>query len=184
MAASTTERPAMAGHPAGPGRAAMPGHAAMPHGDTVAGHTTQTGRLARLRLPAHVGVLLGASTAAYAVTLAAVTGLQATSEADLAAERAPAVAGVQDLGARNQTVSDALTAAGQRYDKLARDYAVAGGRLTNLEAALADLATNVQAIDGVSRTLPASVPLPKVTRVSVAAPATSATTGASGAPPP
>jgi hypothetical protein len=130
-----------------------------------------------------VGILLGASTAAYAVTLAAVTGLQATSEAELVAERAPAIAGVQDLGARNQDLSDTLTAAGQRYDALARAYATAGGSLADLETALADLATSVQAIDGVSRTLPASIPLPKVSRVSVrGAPATSATTGASGAP--
>ena len=142
-------------------------------------------RLASLRVPAHVGVLLGASTAAYAVTLAAVTGLQASTEAQQAAERGPAIAGVHALGAQDQALSDTLAAAGQRYDELARDYSLAGGRLTSLEAALADLATSVQAIDGVSRALPASVPLPKVARVTVgSAPATSATTGASGAPPP
>lgn len=139
--------------------------------------------LPSLRLPMHVGVLLGASTAAYAVTLAAVTGLQAASEADLIAERAPAIAGVHDLAARNQDLGDALVVAGQRYDGLNRAYAAAGGRLTALEAALADLATSVQAIDGVSRSLPASVPLPKITRVVVSgAPATNATTSASGAP--
>lgn len=145
----------------------------------------RVGRLAvpSLRLPMHVGVLLGASTAAYAVTLAAVTGLQASSEADLIAERAPAIAGVHDLGARNQDLGDALVLAGRRYDGLNRAYAAAGGRLTALEAALADLATSVQAIDGVSRSLPASVPLPKITRVVVSgAPATNATTSASGAP--
>jgi hypothetical protein len=144
---------------------------------------SRAGRLPRLSIPAHVGVLLGASTTAYAVTLAAVTGLQATDEATLVADRAPAVAAVQDLNARNQDLGDALTAAGQRYDGLSNAYAAAGGRLAAFEMALADLATRVQAIDGVSRSLPASVPLPKVTRVVVrGVPATSATTGASGAP--
>ncbi|HYL41667.1 MAG TPA: hypothetical protein VET90_10185 [Candidatus Binatus sp.] len=139
----------------------------------------------RLRIPTHVCVLLGASTAAYAVTLAGVTALQAGAEAQQAAARAPAIAGVQDLGTQNQALSDALVSAGQRYDEVARGYTLAGGRLTSLEASLANLATTVQSIDGVSRSLPASVPLPRVTRVSVgAAPATSATTGASGAPPP
>jgi hypothetical protein len=165
-------------HPSA-GRAAPPGRAGAPSGRP----TAPSGRLSGLRVPAHVGVLLGASTAAYAVTLAAITGLQATSEAELAAERAPAVAGVQNLGARNQDLGNALAAAGQRYDSLAREYAAAGGQLSSLEAALADLASSVQAIDGVSRSLPASVPLPKVTRVTVSgAPATSSTTGASGVP--
>jgi len=142
-----------------------------------------TDRLARLRVPPHVGVLIGASTAAYAATLAAVTGLQATSEAELIAQRAPAVAEVQGLDAGNQALDDALALAGRRYDGLSQAYAVAGDRLTALETALANLAASVHAIDGVSRSLPASVPLPKVTRVTVrSAPATSGTTGASGAP--
>ncbi len=171
-----------------PRRAALPSRGAAPPLATTPAAPARAGaleRLAHLRVPAHVGVLLGASTAAYAVTLAAVTGLQASTEAQQAAERAPAVAGVQDLGARNQALGDSVAAAGQRYDELAGRYALAGSQLASLEAALADLATSVQAIDGVSRALPASVPLPKVTRVTVgSAPATSATTGASGAPPP
>ncbi len=143
------------------------------------------GRLPSLRLPAHIGVMLGASTAAYAVTLAGVTGLQAAADAEQATEQAPAVAGLHDLTARNQALDDALTAIGQRYDDLARAYTIAGGQLTDLGTALGGLATSVQSIDGVSRALPASAPLPKVGRVSIGgAPATSATTGASGAPPP
>ncbi|HJW21738.1 MAG TPA: hypothetical protein VJ506_04840 [Candidatus Limnocylindrales bacterium] len=162
----------MTDHPAAPAPGAAPSRPAAPRP-----------RLSAPRIPAHIGVLLGASTAAYAVTLAGITGLQATSEADLAAERAPAVAGVQDLGAKNQELGNALAAAGLHYDSLTRAYAAAGGRLADLEAALADLVTSVQAIDGVSRSMPASIPLPKVSRVSVGgAPATSSTTGASGVP--
>jgi hypothetical protein len=142
-----------------------------------------SGRFGVPRIPAHIGVLLGASTAAYAVTLAAVTGLQASSEAQQIAERAPAIAGVLDLGAKNEALGGTLAAAGQRYDELSRSYAAAGGQLADLGTALADLAASVQSIDGVSRSLPATIPLPKVNRVVVgAAPATSSTTGASGVP--
>ncbi|HYL41417.1 MAG TPA: hypothetical protein VET90_08920 [Candidatus Binatus sp.] len=139
----------------------------------------------RFRVPAHICVMLGASTAAYAVTLAGVTALQAAGEAQLAADRGPAMASVQALGARNQALDAAVAGAGKRYDALASDYTQAGGQLTSLEASLARLAATVQSIDGVSRSMPAGVSLPKVTRVAAAAaPATSSTTGASGAPKP
>lgn len=142
-----------------------------------------TDRLASLRVPAHVGVMLGVSTAAYAVTLAAVTGMQASSEATLAAERAPVIARIADLNARNQALTDDLALAGRHYDAVARAYLDAGGQLADLETALASLATSVQSIDGVSRSLPTSVSLPRVSRASSGgAPATSSTTGASGAP--
>jgi hypothetical protein len=142
-----------------------------------------TDRLAALRVPPHVGVMLGVSTAAYAVALAGVTGLQAAGDAELAADRAPAIAAIEDVSARNQALADALQQAGSRYDEVAQAYAAAGGRLSDLEAALTDLATSVQRIDGVSRSLPTSVSLPRVSRqVSSGggAPATSSTTGASG----
>lgn len=143
-----------------------------------------TDRLAPLRVPPHVGVMLGVSTAAYAVTLAGVTALQATSEAELAAERAPAIARLQDLATGNDRLAAEVALAGQRYDAAAQAYTAAGGRLADLESALADLATSAQAIDGVSRSLPNAASLPRVSRVSVggAAPATSSTTGASGVP--
>lgn len=142
-----------------------------------------TDRLAALRVPAHVGVMLGVSTAAYAVTLAGVTALQAGSEAELAAERAPAIARIDGLAARNQQLTDALQAAGASYDAVAAAYGAAGARLVDLEAALASLATSVQLIDGASRSLPSSIALPRVGRPSSGgAPATSSTTGASGAP--
>jgi hypothetical protein len=140
-----------------------------------------TDRLAVLRIPPHVGVMLGVSTAAYAVTLAGVTGLQANSETALIAERAPAIARIDGLTARNQQLIDALVAAGATYDAASASYAAAGDRLTALEAALTDLAASVERIDGVSRLLPSSIALPKMSRPSVGGvPTTSATTGASG----
>ncbi|MBI3752205.1 MAG: hypothetical protein HY263_11195 [Chloroflexi bacterium] len=137
-----------------------------------------------LRLPPHIGVFLGASTAAYAVTLAGVTALQAQSEAALVADRAPVVAGVDAIAARNAQLAAALSAAGADYQAATDAYVADGGRLADLEQALAALATKVATIDGVSRSLPTSVNLPKVVRrvTTSTAPATSSTTGASGVP--
>lgn len=137
-----------------------------------------------LRIPPHVGVMLGVSTAAYAVTLAGVTGLQAGGEAALAAERAPAIARIEDLATRNAALTADLQLAGKSYDTAAQAYLAAGGRMADLEAALANLATSVQRIDGVSRSMPTGVTLPRVGRATSGggAPATSSTTGASGAP--
>jgi hypothetical protein len=141
------------------------------------------GRRFALRIPPHVGIFFGLTTAAYAVTLAGVTGLEARSEADLAAQRAPVVAGIDDVATRNRLFAAALTAAGSDYQAASQAYVAAGGRLGDLEVALASLSTTVQAIDGVSRTLPTTVSLPNVTRrVTSGAPATSSTTGASGVP--
>ncbi|HXI46483.1 MAG TPA: hypothetical protein VNH13_09295 [Candidatus Acidoferrales bacterium] len=146
--------------------------------------TDRLGRLAALRVPSHVAVLVGVSTAAYAVTLAGVTVNQASGEAALAAERAPAIAGIQDIAERNARLTADLEAAGTNYDRVSQAYLAAGGRLSDLEAALAALATSVGTIDGVSKAMPATVSLPRVSRprTSGGAPATSATTGASGAP--
>ena len=137
-----------------------------------------------LRLPAHIGIFLGASTAAYAVALAGVTALQATSEAALIAERAPVVAGIDAVAARNEQLATALSKAGADYQAATDAYVASGGRLADLEQALAALSSTVAKIDGVSRSLPTAVNLPKVVgRITTStAPATSATTGASGVP--
>lgn len=140
------------------------------------------GRL-ELRLPPHIAVFLGASTAAYAVTLAGVTALQAQSEAALIADRAPVVAGIDAIAARNDQLAAALTTAGTEYQAASEAYLANGGRLADLEQALASLASKVAKIDGVSRSLPSAASLPTVRRVTTStAPATSATTGASGVP--
>jgi hypothetical protein len=136
------------------------------------------------RVPPHVAVFLGLSTAGYAVSLAGVTALQAHDEAILAAERAPSIATIQDIAAKNASFAAALATAGGDYQAAVDAYTAAGGRLADLEASLAGLASSVKTINGVTTNLPTSVALPKVTRhvSSGTAPATSSTTGASGAP--
>jgi hypothetical protein len=150
----------------------------------VAAMTDRLGRLPSLHLPAHVAVLVGVSTAAYAVTLAGVTVNQAGTEAATAAERAPAIAAIRGLADRNRQLTADLAASGANYDRVSQAYLAAGGTLADLEAALAALATSVGKIDGVSKALPVTVTLPHVSRprTSGGAPATSSTTSASGAP--
>jgi len=132
------------------------------------------------RLPAHIAVMLGLSTAAYAVSLAAVATDQSQAEAATAAARAPAVDAIDSIIRGNDALNSALGRADGQLSSVAADYSAAGDRLTALEAALAGFAATAADIDGVSRALPASVPLPaipKTTRSSTVT--THATTGAS-----
>jgi hypothetical protein len=134
------------------------------------------------RIPPHVFVLLSASTAAYAITLAGVAGLQSANEAALGAERGPVAHAIEEVGAGHDALLERLERSRAAYAAAARSYLVAGTTLPTFEAGLADLATVVASIDGVSRSLPTAVRLPSI-RGSVPggrAPATHATTGASG----
>ena len=134
-----------------------------------------------LGLPSHVVVMLGASTAAYALVLAGVAGLQSRNEAELAALRAPAVQGLDALTAGHDAIGARLEAAQDAYNAAVQAYADAGGSLATVEANLGAFAGVVAQIDGASRSMPTSVKLPPVQRASSAkAPKTQGTTGASG----
>jgi len=135
-----------------------------------------------LGLPSHVIVMLGASTATYALVLAGVAGLQSRTEADLAAMRAPAVEGLTSLQQGHDEIGARLQAAQDAYNAAVQSYSDAGWSLDELQAQLGAFAGAVAEIDGVSRSLPTSVTLPKVSRSSGSvAPSTQGTTGASGA---
>lgn len=142
-----------------------------------------TERGAFLGLPSHVIVMLGTSTAAYALLLAGVAGLQSLSEADLAAAHRPAVDGVAQLQAGHDGLNARLEAAKANYESTVAAYLAAGGSLDAFDAQLGSLSGLVAEIDGVSRTLPTTVKLPAVRKSvgSVSVPKTSGTTGASGA---
>lgn len=134
------------------------------------------------RVPSHVLVMLGASTAGYALVLAGVAGLQSRTEADLAAARSPALEGLAGLQRGHDALVRRLDAARTEYSETVEAYLAAGGALDALHEQVGSLATVVAEIDGVSRSLPTSVKLPVVRRsvVSVSVPSTQATTGASG----
>lgn len=133
-------------------------------------------------MPGHVWVMLGASTAGYALMLAGVAGLQSRNEADLIAARRPAVDGVAQVASGHDWLQQRLDAARANYGATVDAYAAAGGTLDALHEQVGLLAGLVAEIDGVSRTLPTTVKLPAVKRSvsSVSAPSTSGTTGASG----
>ena len=132
-------------------------------------------------VPAHVGTMLGLSVAGYGMALALVTGLQATSEAAIAADRAPVAAAIDDIAARHDRLGQTLQAAGSA----AAGYQVVADSLAAVEDRLATLASSVAAVDGASKALPASVALPPVVRsvrVSTTRSTTHATSGGSAAP--
>lgn len=134
-----------------------------------------------LGLPSHVIVMLGASTATYALVLAGVAGLQSRSEAALAAAHAPTADGVTTLSAGHDLIGLRLHAAQDAYNAAVQAYVDAGGSLEAVEERLRSFADAVAEIDGVSRSMPTTVKLPPVQRSSGAsAPTTHATTGASG----
>ena len=133
-------------------------------------------------VPAHVWVMLGASTAGYALVLAGVAAIQSNAEAILISARRPAVDGVAQLAAGHEELIRRLDAAQAGYATAADTYGAVGSTLDALHEQVALLAGVVAEIDGVSRSMPAAVKLPAVRRTvaTVKAPATSGTTGASG----
>lgn len=138
--------------------------------------------------PLHIGTFLGLSAGTYAVALAGVTGLQVATERDVAAARQPATAQVQLLAASHDKLDATIAAAGKTYERSAAAYAKMTSRLSALETRLNGLTGTVSALSGSTAALPTrvNISLPAVTRsagvVAAPAPATHATTGASGAP--
>ena len=138
--------------------------------------------LPSIGVPAHVGVLLGLSTGAYALSLAFVSGQQASSEALIAAQRAPALATIDAVDRGHTRLEADLKAARTAYEAAAATYAATGSGFQDLEARLADLADAVAKVNGTAASMPTSVRLPSVSRSVAAAPAPAvhATTRASG----
>ena len=141
-----------------------------------------------LTMPARAGMLIGASAAIYAVSLAGVSGLQYQSEAQLAAQHQPMIDAIAQARAANDALQATLVAADARVQALAADYAKAGGDVTAYQAKLNELATLVAKVQGSAAALSTSITLPAVTIHGAigggggSAPATVATTSASGKP--
>jgi hypothetical protein len=145
-----------------------------------------------LTTPARAGMLIGASAALYAVTLAGVTALQADTDAATAAARAP----YQDVVAQTRAANDALEAQLQKASAevraLVATYGAVGDNVAAYQARLDSLAALVAEVEGSAAALPARIKLPTVSmRGAVAGtsrsggggtsrPATTAKTGASG----
>jgi hypothetical protein len=136
------------------------------------------------KLPLHLPIALGVGTGLYAVTLAGVTALQARSDAALAAERQPLSVAVAAVSERRQALEQQLQATVGSLNAAAAAYDQVRGHSAALESALGNLSAQVTAATGAAASLPSHVSLPAVGTVSAVttAPATQATTGASGKP--
>jgi hypothetical protein len=136
------------------------------------------------RVPGRVLTLLGLTTSGYALTLAGIASLQATSDAATIAARAPALAGIDAAANENGRLADRLDVLTARNAALATSYGTIASAIDGLESRLGALSTSVTAVDGAARALPASVPLPPAIRAvrPTSRSTTHATTGGSGAP--
>jgi len=134
------------------------------------------------RRPLHVGAFIGLSAGAYALSLAAVTAIQAQSDATIAADRAPTEQAIAEVAAQNDSLEADASRAGRTYERATSAYDLASRTLADVEAQLAGLAKVAGAVDGAARSLPDHVALPQVTRsvARVRQPVVHATTAASG----
>lgn len=140
-----------------------------------------------LSTPTRAGMLIGASAAIYAVSLAGVAAIQSQSDAAVAAQRAPYLDAISAARAANDSLEAALLSVDAQARALAADYAQAGDDVSAYQARLDALAALVADVQGSVAALPSHISLPKVTmRGAVGgsgrAPATTARSGASGVP--
>jgi hypothetical protein len=129
--------------------------------------------------PSRAGILIGASAAIYAVTLAAVAGLQASDDAALAARRQPYLDAIVRSRAANDALDAAVSGAEQDMVALAGAYAGVTEQLTAYEARLDALATLVAEAQGSMAALPSRIGLPTVSMRGAISPA-GATSRSSG----
>jgi hypothetical protein len=132
--------------------------------------------------PAHLLVLVGVSAGAYAVSLAAVTGVQSAADARLHAQRDPIRLAADAARADHDALESAVGRATERYDALARRYAEATGTLADVEGALDTLATRAAGLTETAASLPTRFTLPAVRSAprNVSPPKTHTTTRGSG----
>ena len=136
------------------------------------------------RRPVHLAVLVGLSASTYAGSLALVTLLQSSSDAGIAAERAPMREVADALRAGHDHLETTVAAAARRASLMTDRYGALLPELAQVETSLDALAKTTSSVTDSTLTLPSHVSLPAVPAaarvVRGAAPATQATTGASG----
>ena len=144
---------------------------------------TERNPMTDARRPLHLAIMLGASTALYAGSLACVALLQSDADRALTERQAPAKDAVARIHVGHDRLDAAIGQAADAYARAASRYEALTPTLTDTEASLSDLASRVETISGAARALPARISLPPVTKVvrtTSTRPKTSATTGASG----
>lgn len=142
---------------------------------------------AQTRRPVHVAVALGVTAGLYAISLAGVTALQAGTNAQLAAERAPAAAAVDALRTSHDQAEAQLARITAGVNGTAATYQQIADDIAGHEAALGSLGERVAAVEGSAAALrvPTFSRLPTVSSRTVyvsSRPAANACTNASGKP--
>ena len=139
------------------------------------------------RRPIHVAVAVGMTAGLYALSLAGVTALQSATDAQLAADRAPAADAVAQLKSAHDAMEGSLDRLAGAYAKAVGGYQAITDRIAGHEQALAALGRQVKAAAGSAAAL--SVPslsrLPAVSGGAVTVrsrPVVNACTTASGKP--
>lgn len=108
--------------------------------------------------PYHVGVALGLTTGAYALSLMAASTLQIQHDRTLIADRDPMQAAITLLGSHHDEMEPRLEAARTRYSDGTDGYGALATRLDALRERLAKMDKTVAAIERDSGTLAAKVP--------------------------
>ena len=145
------------------------------------------------RRPYHIGVLIGLSTGAYALSLAAVTTLQVASDQALIDERAPMRMAIDLLADHHDRMAAGMDAARRGYDAASGGYESLSDRIEAVHDGLGRLNRTVTRIEGSADQLPGSLNLPPVPQLrpqraaprpaqapAAAPPSTHGSTGASG----
>ena len=137
-----------------------------------------------LRRTVHLAVLAGLSASAYAGALAVIAMLQSSADATLIAQQAPIRSAADAIRVGHDGLEAALAAATGRYSRLTDRYGTLLPGIAGVETSLDGLARTTAGVTDSTLSLPTRVSLPSVQAaprvVRVAAPATQATTGASG----
>jgi hypothetical protein len=164
-----------------PSRRAAGGVARPAPADVARPATAARRKEAFLTMPARAGMLIGASAAVYAVTLAGISSVQSSSDAAVAARRQPYLDAIAAARATNDALEAAIVQADDRARALAGSYASVGADVAAFQAQLDSLATLVAEVEGSAAALPSRIALPAV-RVSGTIPAARSSGGTSRAP--
>jgi len=116
-----------------------------------------------LNTPARAGMLVGASAAVYALTLTGISGLQAETDASVAADRVPYQAVVAQTRAANDELEAGILKADAEVRALVATYGRVGTNVEAYEARLDSLAALVAEVRGTAAALPTRIKLPTVT---------------------
>jgi hypothetical protein len=136
------------------------------------------------RLPVHLVVIGGLTTAAYAISLAAVTSLQVAGDRALIAARDPVRQAIGRLSRSYDHLESAVASSRGRYMSAADRYGDVSGAAGDLQLELEALAEMIGEIEGSVASVPTRLSLPAVPQAAPGPagqpPKSHARTGASG----